>query len=366
MSVGNLLCNCKLTLIDGIAGMFLQFLVFPPLARKYGVLNCLKAVTLLYPIIYVVTPFAVLLPTDAARQATIFGVMLFKCLAGVFSFPCTTILLTNSAGSLRLLGTLNGVATSVSAAGRGIGPFTSGNLFTWGMKIGYGVIPWWFLAFFAILGHIPTWWLIETEGFGSRDADEEDSDGEEEEEDPTMEIPLLGTLSESHLSDAPADAHESQNLLQRVTTFESIVEEPESDEDDGTDPNRPLLADRRTSSQTKPASNDFISAPNRHARGSPSRSRKRSTTIGNDEDDQTSTPFGMGQIVQKGRRLSSNLGLSEGLGRTDSGSGFGTRGPDFGMGYDRSRSVSSRRNLSRSQSTSEAANISPSGPANIS
>ena len=344
--------------------MFLQFLVFPPVARKYGILNCLRAVSLLYPIIYVVTPFAVLLPTDAARQVTIFGVMLFKCLAGVFSFPCTTILLTNSAGSLRLLGTLNGVATSISAAGRGIGPFTSGNLFTWGMKIGYGVIPWWFLALFAILGHIPTWWLVETEGFGSRDADEGDSDGEEEDDDPTMEIPLSGTLLELHPGDLPADAHESQNLLQRVTTFESIVEEPESDEDD-TNPNKPLLADRRTSSLTKTASNDLVSAPNRYIRGSPSGSRNQSTAIENDEDDQTSAPFGMGQIVRKGRRLSSNLGLSEGLGRTDSGSGFGTRGPDLGMGYDRSRSVSRRRKLSRSPSTSGAANISSSGSTNI-
>ena len=98
--------------------MIIQFLVFQPVARHYGVLNCLRACTLVFPLVYFLTPFTALLPTSTARQMALFAVMLGKNAAGVFAFPCTTILLTNSARSLRLLGTLNGVSTSISAIGR--------------------------------------------------------------------------------------------------------------------------------------------------------------------------------------------------------------------------------------------------------
>ncbi|MCJ1245879.1 hypothetical protein MMC30_003083 [Trapelia coarctata] len=122
----------------GIFGMFVQFLVFPPVARRYGVLNCLKGCTLVFPIAYLLTPFAVLFPTPITQQVAIFCVMLVKCCAGVFAFPCVTILLTNSARNLRLLGTLNGFATSFSAIGRAAGPSISGTTLTLGVDIGDG------------------------------------------------------------------------------------------------------------------------------------------------------------------------------------------------------------------------------------
>jgi hypothetical protein len=64
---------------------------------------------------------------------------------------------------------LNGVATSLSAIGRAAGPFTCGRVFTWGTKSGYGIAPWWLLAFFAVFGHIATWWLVEGAGFGQEE-----------------------------------------------------------------------------------------------------------------------------------------------------------------------------------------------------
>ncbi len=156
--------------------MLFQFLIFPPVARYYGVLPCLRAVTLAYPIIYLLTPFAVLFPTPMAQQVAILVSMLAKAFAGVFAFPCTTIMLTNSATSLRLLGTLNGVATSISAIGRAIGPAIAGSTFTLGIDLGYVVLAWWILSAFAVLGHLPTWWLVEMEGFGHTEADTPDSD----------------------------------------------------------------------------------------------------------------------------------------------------------------------------------------------
>lgn len=159
--------------VYGIVGVFIQFFAFPPLARHYGVLPCLKVVTAMLPIAYIITPFTALLPTPKAQQLGMVAVMTFKCWAGIFAFPCTVILLTNSAVSLRVLGTLNGVAVSLSAVGRAVGPAIGGFTFTIGVDTGYGILPWWILGCFGILGAIVPWWLVEMEGFGD---DKDDSD----------------------------------------------------------------------------------------------------------------------------------------------------------------------------------------------
>ncbi|KAL8922743.1 MAG: hypothetical protein Q9172_003458 [Xanthocarpia lactea] len=171
----------------GVAGTIVQFLIFPPLARHYGILNSLKVVTVIFPLVYMATPFTALLPNPFTQQIVMFVIMLVKCLATIFAFPCTTILLTNSAVSLRVLGTLNGVATSVSAIGRATGPALSGVMFETGSKKGWAILPWWVLAGFAILGAVPVWWLVEMEGFGGSDDDDDGQEGHEEPEVPQAE-----------------------------------------------------------------------------------------------------------------------------------------------------------------------------------
>lgn len=192
----------------GVFGMFIQFLVFPPLARKYGVLNCLRACGITFPIIYALIPFTALLPMSWARQAVVFALMLCKCWTVIFAFPCSTILLTNSAVSLSILGTLNGIATSISALGRAAGPALAGSTFTAGVHAGYVLVPWWTLALVALLGLVPMFWLVEMEGFtasGSR----EFSDDE-----PESTIPTSPKLP-------PA----SRPALPRLTTEEAIENE---------------------------------------------------------------------------------------------------------------------------------------------
>ncbi|KAL8833194.1 MAG: hypothetical protein Q9170_004416 [Blastenia crenularia] len=141
----------------GVAGTIIQFLIFPPVARYYGVLNSLKFVTILFPIVYVATPFTALLSDPLTQQIVMFLII---------------------AVSLRILGTLNGVATSVSALGRAAGPAIGGAMFEIGAVKGWAILPWWVLAGFAILGAISVWWLVEMEGFaGSEDSHD---DGEPE------------------------------------------------------------------------------------------------------------------------------------------------------------------------------------------
>ncbi|KAF4631816.1 hypothetical protein G7Y89_g6324 [Cudoniella acicularis] len=170
----------------GVLGCFIQFLIFPPVARRFGVLNCFKCCAVTFPLVYFATPFPALIQDPIHQQVAIFGIMIVKCFAVIFAFPCSIILLTNSAVSLRVLGTLNGVAVSISAIGRAIGPALTGAAFSWGLGTGYMITSYWLLSFLAVIGAIPIWHLVEMEGFSRSDSDSESSDEEEVDGEPSM------------------------------------------------------------------------------------------------------------------------------------------------------------------------------------
>ncbi|KAN0093711.1 MFS general substrate transporter [Hyaloscypha variabilis] len=181
----------------GILGCFVQFLVFPPTARRFGVLNCFKGCALSFPLICFATPYTALIRDPLLQQAAMFGIMIVKCFAVIFAFPCSVILLTNSAVSLRILGTLNGFAVSISAVGRAIGPAMGGAAFTWGLDKGYVITPWWLLGIISAVGAVPIWYLKEMEGFSKSDSsDEEDDDDDDEDVLPTVDEDIDGEILE--------------------------------------------------------------------------------------------------------------------------------------------------------------------------
>ncbi|KAJ5818452.1 MFS transporter [Penicillium riverlandense] len=148
--------------IIGIVGIMVQFLLFPAAAQRYGVLTCLKVSSLIFPIIFFVVPFTVLVPL-ALRRPTVVLIMLAKLTVTIFGFPSCTILLTNSASSLSVLGTLNGVGTSVSSIGRAAGPALMGMAFSYGVE----------------KGAVPVFWMVESEGFVRDDTDDVDDENED-------------------------------------------------------------------------------------------------------------------------------------------------------------------------------------------
>ena len=171
----------------GIFGVLVQFFIFPSTARYFGILTCFKTCAIVFPIVYIITPFTALLQKTIHQEIAISAILLFKSACVIHAFPSSTILLTNSAKSLLLLGTLNGVATSLSALGRAAGPFVAGSLDTVGRMYGYAILPWFVLAIIAAGGAIPIWWLVEMDGFGGKEEDddevEEEGEAEEEQED---------------------------------------------------------------------------------------------------------------------------------------------------------------------------------------
>ncbi|PGH10191.1 hypothetical protein AJ80_07550 [Polytolypa hystricis UAMH7299] len=159
--------------VNGIFGMFVQFLIFPYVAQRYGILRCLKVSSLAFPLMYFLTPFAALFSTNTARMIAVFILLCGKLAFVVFAFPSCTILLTNSAPSLRVLGTLNGVATSVSGIGRALGPAFIGGVYSFGVKRGYMIIPWWTMAAVGCLSAVPMFWIEEQDRLSSGDKEDD-------------------------------------------------------------------------------------------------------------------------------------------------------------------------------------------------
>ncbi|EMR62733.1 putative major facilitator superfamily transporter protein [Eutypa lata UCREL1] len=142
------------TLYGVVCGL-IQFLVFPMLCARFGVLRCFRGCALAFPLVYILTPYTALVPGERARYAALVAVMCVKAFAVIVGFPCTTILLTNSAASLTVLGTLNGFATTFSALGRALGPAVAGAAFSFGVRRSFIALPWWLLAAIAALGAVP-------------------------------------------------------------------------------------------------------------------------------------------------------------------------------------------------------------------
>lgn len=117
-----------------------------------------------FPLVYFAMPYITLIQDQEVRYFAFFCIMVLKAFAVIFSFPCITILLTNSTESLSILGTVNGFATTFSGLGRAFGPASAGAAFTWGVHHGYMITSWWLLGSMALIGAIPAWFIVEGDG----------------------------------------------------------------------------------------------------------------------------------------------------------------------------------------------------------
>merc|ERR1711939_346491 len=116
------------------------------------------------------------------------AVLLVKTVAAVGGLTSALLLITNSAPNHNVLGTLNGIAQSLSAAGRAAGPFLSGGLFTLtlrapkGEALAFGVF-----GIVAFIGFLLSFGIrspnLEAEGWETgSEGDDSTSDKSEDEE----------------------------------------------------------------------------------------------------------------------------------------------------------------------------------------
>lgn len=116
------------------------------------------------------------------------GILVIKTIASVGSLTSALLLITNSAPSHAVLGTLNGLAQTLSAAGRAVGPFISGSLFTAATKIEPKgeLLPFGIFGGIAFLGFLMSFWIrgaeLEADGWDEEQGSgDDDGNGDEEE-----------------------------------------------------------------------------------------------------------------------------------------------------------------------------------------
>ncbi|KAI9693376.1 MAG: hypothetical protein M1822_005372 [Bathelium mastoideum] len=127
------------------------------------------------------------------------AVLIIKTVAAVGGLTSALLLITNSAPNHSVLGTLNGLAQTLSAAGRAVGPFISGSLFSLATRIepkgeamAFGIF-----GGISFIGFVLSFGItgdsLEAEGWDeeSSPATDEGRDGDEESEDDGEHQPLV-------------------------------------------------------------------------------------------------------------------------------------------------------------------------------
>ena len=149
--------------LQGVCSMLTQLFLFPLVVRRYGSLKTFRFVVMSWPILYLIVPYTVLLPSNLRLPAIGFC-LLWRIVGQVFAYPCNAILLTNSAPSMLVLGMINGAAASTASLCRAIGPAVAGVLHDWGNGLGYNGVVWWVAGIVSMAGAVESLWMEEGQG----------------------------------------------------------------------------------------------------------------------------------------------------------------------------------------------------------
>ncbi|KAJ8120128.1 hypothetical protein O1611_g10444 [Lasiodiplodia mahajangana] len=177
--------------VAGVFTIFFQLFLFRPLKGRLGNVGTYRGALLGFAVTMALMPFVGYVDSKPPfgfgdskiwLYAELGIILVIKNICAVGGLSCVMLLvgyfslissievtdykqqITNSAPSKASLGTLNGIAQTLSAAGRSVGPFLSGALFTasthvrpngeglaWGLFAGIALIGW--LSTYAIRGH---------------------------------------------------------------------------------------------------------------------------------------------------------------------------------------------------------------------
>lgn len=159
--------------VQGVYSMIAQLFLFPLVVRRFGTLRTFRGVMIIWPLLYFAVPYLVLLPKKL-QVAGIYLALITKITFHVIAFPSNAILLTNSAPSLLVLGSINGVAASTASLSRAFGPTITGLIHSAGLRIGYSGLAWWASGLVCVLGAVESFWMEEVDGRMDRPATEEE------------------------------------------------------------------------------------------------------------------------------------------------------------------------------------------------
>ena len=192
--------------VQGIYSMIAQLWLFPFIVRRIGTLAAFRLVMVVWPLLYFVVPYLVLLP-ERLQTTGIYAALLIKITFHVIAFPSNAILLTNAAPSKSVLGTINGVAASTACLARAFGPTVTGSIHSVGLRIGCNGLAWWAGGIVCAIGALESFWMEDPDNR---------SHGTEEEEEQALCEPLLHATA--------VEASEEAGLPQRRDSLASMDE----------------------------------------------------------------------------------------------------------------------------------------------
>ncbi|KAI5809781.1 MFS transporter-like protein [Peziza echinospora] len=131
----------------GVAAILLQVCVFTRFQERVGNKWAFRAAIIGLAISFLAMPMVgspssngkgkkALCPSSWLPYAEISGVLLVKSMATVVGLTSSMLMFTNASPDNKVLGRINGLAQTLSAAGRAVGPFLSGGL--WSLASGVG------------------------------------------------------------------------------------------------------------------------------------------------------------------------------------------------------------------------------------
>lgn len=171
----------------GVIGISLQLLIYPTVNARLGTLRSFRYSLCLFPLAYTIAPYLSIVPSSAPPPSQVSGFLIWFSLSLVlfvqvvgrtFALPATIILVNNCSPHPSVLGTIHGIAQSVSSASRTIGPVLGGWGFGKGLESGVVGSVWWGMACVASIG-----WVVSSlvrEGTGHEIILEGEEDEEEE------------------------------------------------------------------------------------------------------------------------------------------------------------------------------------------
>ncbi|PWY86051.1 hypothetical protein BO70DRAFT_370135 [Aspergillus heteromorphus CBS 117.55] len=162
------------TAIIGIIGLPLQIFVYPRVQGHLGTLRSFRWFLPFSPLAYALMPFLLVIPRVAWLVWPAFTFVVgLQVVSRTFALPAAVILVSNSVSDPSVLGTINGIAQSVSSGARTLGPFLGG----WGLGLGleYNFVGgiWWALALESLVGWLVLFFIFEGKGIEKRKRTEE-------------------------------------------------------------------------------------------------------------------------------------------------------------------------------------------------
>jgi hypothetical protein len=180
--------------ILGAIGIFIQLMVYPRISSAWGTARSYRFFLVFFPIAYFLAPYITLLPSTSKAPKEASGIIVWlgigfvlaiQVLARTFALPGMTILVNNSCPHPSVLGTLHGIAQSISSGMRTIGPAVAGWLYGKGLQWGSVGTAFWAMACVACIGFVAGSFVKEGSGH-------EILLDEEEEEEIEMQTPVNG------------------------------------------------------------------------------------------------------------------------------------------------------------------------------